>query len=397
MPGIQKNKVPVVAQAHASARGHWRGDLAAFAHGKPNAQIRQVPSRSLETLHDLTNLYRASSYYRDLGEKTKESYELYLGRISAEFGDWPISAFEERGARTAIRQWRDDDLAHQPRTADFTIGVLRRLLNFAVDEEYIDRNPVTLLGRIHKTTRRDSIWSDRQIVAFLAKAPRHLARVLLMAVWTGQRKADLLRLTWDSYDGTHIRLQQRKARGSRGRRVKVFVSAELRKVLAEIRREQIARSEHADPKKRVPRPSVILTTGMGLPWQGGFNCAWRTAVRNARIKGLTFHDLRGTFVTLAHRAGATMKEIAEATGHDEFECERVIRHHYLASGAELVISRLEAVAGFTSEKWDEGDLTREIDQSDTGAGLDVQIGSEAKPGDRFTGPRRSRAPSRSVA
>jgi integrase len=36
----------------------------------------------------------------------------------------------------------------------------------------------------------------------------------VLALWTGQRQGDLIKLTWSQYDGTHIRLRQgkRKAR-----------------------------------------------------------------------------------------------------------------------------------------------------------------------------------------
>jgi integrase len=55
--------------------------------------------------------------------------------------------------------------------------------------------------------------------------------------------------------------------------------------------------------------------------------------------GVTFHDFRGTSITLAYRAGVASKDIAEASGHDEKECERVIRQHYLTSGADRVIQK----------------------------------------------------------
>jgi integrase len=99
---------------------------------------------------------------------------------------------------------------------------------------------------------------------------------------------------------------------------------------------------HPDPKKRRPEPVNILTTADGKPWQSGFKASWGKAVSDAGVEGVTFHDFRGTFITLAHQAGATIKEIAEASGHDEKECERVIRQHYLATGSEAVILKLEA-------------------------------------------------------
>jgi integrase len=360
--------------------GGWRGRLArgrcpapqraSWPTSSPSAQ-----KSSIRTVSDLIELFFASSAYRDLTPTTKHLYKLYLGRVGEKFGDWPLSALEKRGARTVIRQWRDDVLVRRRRTADATIGTFRRLVNFGIDEEYLTHNPVAGLGRLHTKTRRDIIWSDSQISSFLAKAPRHLARALLLAVWTGQRQGDLLSLTWDSYDGAYIKLQQRKvARGSSGRRVKVLVSAELREVLAEIWAEQRAQAKNKF-SETPPLSDYILTTGYGEPWRGGFKRSWRKAVADAGISGVTFHDLRGTFITLSHRAGASIREIAEASGHNEYDCERVIRENYLAPGGELVISRLEAKRNFTNPDW--------AAESETSVTLPM-----VQP--RFTGPRRLR-------
>ena len=38
---------------------------------------------------------------------------------------------------------------------------------------------------------------------------------MMLALWTGQRQGDLLRLPWSAYDGNHIRLRQSKT----GRRI----------------------------------------------------------------------------------------------------------------------------------------------------------------------------------
>lgn len=362
-------------------QGGWRNAIASKhrpnkPHGEWNGAGAQIGS--INSISDLIELYLASNAYQDLKSTTRTSYRMYLHRIEEKFGNLPIRALDERGARTVMRQWRDDVLATRPRTADATIGVFRMLLNFALDEEYIGRNPVAALGRLHTKTRREVIWSDAQIATFLAKAPRHLARVLLLALWTGQRQGDLLSLTWGCFDGKYLRLEQSKsARGVSGRRVKILVSAELKKILAEIKSEQRGPSLLSTPRSWQSDPGVILTNFKGEPWQGGFRCAWRKAVANAGISGVTFHDLRGTFITLSHRAGATIREIAEASGHDEKDCERVVRQHYLATGAEQVITKLETSKRFTTDPW----IARG-GPSTTKSPVIEQ---------RFTGPRHARA------
>ena len=56
----------------------------------------------------------------------------------------------------------------------------------------------------------DKVWTDADEAAFLASAPRHLHLPLILALWSGQRQGDLLRLPCGAYDGNTIRLQQEK-------------------------------------------------------------------------------------------------------------------------------------------------------------------------------------------
>jgi integrase len=103
---------------------------------------------------------------------------------------------------------------------------------------------------------------------FLERAPAHLHLALMLALWTGQRQGDLLRLPWSAYDGTHIRLRQPKG----GVRVQIRVGAPLKAAL------------DAAPR----RCTIILTSATGKPWtSGGFQQAWRTACKAAGITGFT--------------------------------------------------------------------------------------------------------------
>jgi integrase len=49
----------------------------------------------------------------------------------------------------------------------------------------------------------------------------------MLAIWTGQRQGDLLRLPWSTCDGSHIRLQQSKTR----RRIVLPARAPLKALL----------------------------------------------------------------------------------------------------------------------------------------------------------------------
>jgi integrase len=73
---------------------------------------------------------------------------------------------------------------------------------------------------------------------------------------------------------------------------------------------------------------------------------WGRATNLAGIRGLTFHDLRGSAVTRMAMAGATPQEIAGVTGHSIRDIADMLDKHYLGDRVALgvkAIERLEAV------------------------------------------------------
>jgi integrase len=61
---------------------------------------------------------------------------------------------------------------------------------------------------------------------------------LLLALWTGQRQGDLLRLPWSAYDGEHIRLRQSKTGAPRR-------NSDRRAAQSRAQRGQEARADHS--------------------------------------------------------------------------------------------------------------------------------------------------------
>lgn len=282
--------------------------------------------------------YIKSPAYQNLKDSTKEGYDIAIKNIETEFFDMPAKKISAPGSRTVFLQWRDEIAKTHPRKADLFMSVLQRILWFGFDREMIERNPLEKVEKVNDGTRRDVIWTDDQINLFrggrkneageweIKPAPEPLIRAMLLAMWTGQRQGDLLKLTWKAYDGHSIYIRQSKT----GAHVRVKVSDELKKMLDNVKRGDSV---------------TILTNGQGKPWATGFKSSWRKAVEKAGIEDRTFHDLRGTFVTLAYRNGASIKEIAEVTGHSEKDAEGIIRKHYLVSSAavERIESRTKAV------------------------------------------------------
>jgi integrase len=172
--------------------------------------------------------YQASEDFRGLADSTRRSYAPLIVRIEKEFGDFPLSALTDRRTRGVFMAWRDKVAASSGRRqADYAWSVLARVLSWSLDRGLVAANPCTHGGRLYRGSRRENIWTAADEATFLERAPTHLRLPLLLALWTGQRQGDLLRLPWSAYDGTHIRLRQSKT----GARVVIPVGAPLKAAL----------------------------------------------------------------------------------------------------------------------------------------------------------------------
>jgi integrase len=164
------------------------------------------------TLFSLIAAFRTSSEFTGIrSEKTKKDYRRYLKMIEDEFGTMPVEAVEDKRARGRFKEWRDT-MADRPRTADYAWTVLARVLSVAKDRGAIAINVCERGGRLYETDRTEIIWTADHIKKFCAVASDELQFSLLLALWTGQRQGDVIRLTWMQYDGSKIRLKQGKGK-----------------------------------------------------------------------------------------------------------------------------------------------------------------------------------------
>lgn len=295
-----------------------------------NAAVAGRKKTTEGTLLSILQDFQKSQDFLGLGDITRKDYIRHIRGIETEFADFPLGALTDRRSRGEFMAWRDRLAISSRRQADYAWSVLARILAWALDRGAILANPCTKGGRLYKAERNDKVWSEADEAAFLARAPAHLHLPLILALWTGQRQGDLLRLPWSAYDGNTIRLKQSKTR----MRVTIPVSRLLKAAL--------------DATER--KSPVILLNSDGRPWtSNGFQSSWRKARIKAGIDGVTFHDLRGTAVTRLALAGCTVAEIATLTGHSLADVQAILDAHYFNRDPQLAIAaieKLERRAGF---------------------------------------------------
>src|SRR5262249_9120267 len=240
----------------------WRGGPRLYGEpGTPefmasyNAAVTKRAPSPEGRLQSLIDWFQTTGEFRSLRERTKTDYVKQISLIEKEFGTFPIKALAARETRGVFKDWRDKLAMKSVRQADYAWTVLARILSVARDRGRIMDNPCDRGVPLCNATRVDSIWSIDDEAAFLQHARAHLHLPLLLALWTGQRQGDLLRLTWSAYDGKHIRLRQSKSMRRGARRVvhvKVPVGAPLKVALDEV--------------AKTKQSPVILLTSERKPW-----------------------------------------------------------------------------------------------------------------------------------
>lgn len=278
------------------------------------------------TLQSILNGFQESADWDDLAPRTQKDYVKLIKIIEAKFGTFPLSALGDRRSRSIFMAWRDERAKASRRQADYGWQVLARILSWANGRGLVIANPCEKGGRLYRGSRAENVWTDADEAAFLASAPPHLHLPLILALWTGQRQGDLLKLTWPQYDGVNIRLVQ----GKTGARVLIPVGTPLKAAL-DASRQKLGK---------------VLLNSDGDEWTpDGFRTSWRKACAKAGVIGVTFNDLRGTAVTRLAIAGCTEAEIATITGHSLRDVRSILDAHYLNRDPQLAqnaIRKLEA-------------------------------------------------------
>jgi integrase len=268
-------------------------------------------------------LYKASADYKKLAASTAKNWAPWLDRIADHFGDLRIAQFDRpEKIRPFIRRWRNR-WADKPRTADYGMQVLSRVLSHAVDPlGKLASNPCEGIKQLYTGSRSDVIWTAADIAALKQTCSAEIAQAVDVAVHTGLRLGDLLCLSWSHVRTDAIVIPAGKSKYRREAIIPLYDA--LRTVLANI------------PK----RSPTVLTNSQHRPWtRDGLGSSFNKAKFAAGLadRDLHFHDLRGTAATRFYTAGLSERVIAEIMGWEEEHVARIIRHYVDRSAATKAI------------------------------------------------------------
>ena len=312
-PGIKTTRVTaadgrrVVYYYHRTTNKRIKGEPGTpeFYENWVLAGRAEKPERPQSTLTDLLHEFQAAPEFKKLRAVTRRDYERFMKFISAEFGSMPIGALDDPKVRAVFLEWRDS-MADRPKTADYAMTVLNRVLNWAKDRRAITHNHAAGAGRLYKANRAAKIWTQNDIQKFCEVSPKTHAQAVRLAAATGLARGDLVRLTWAQIGSDAIGGERQKT----GESYAVPLLPETRAVLRELERKS----------------PCVLTNTHGRPWRDdALSLAVRRGCVAAGIEGLSLHDLRGTFATRLLAAGLKHGQIARVMGWSERTVETLSR------------------------------------------------------------------------
>ena len=141
--------------------------------------------RRTDTLAALVDAYKDSPEWRDMAPATRTTYSIYLRPLEKSGHVDPQSV-----RRRDILSLRDAVAsASGNAAANYFVTASRQLWKWAIDRERAEMNPASRIEKL--ATGHLRAWTQEEASVAIAKLPEHLRRVVLVALYTGQRRGDL--------------------------------------------------------------------------------------------------------------------------------------------------------------------------------------------------------------
>jgi integrase len=242
---------------------------------------------------------------------TLRSYRKVINlHVLPALGSWPLADLRPGD----VERWTGalTERGLRPSTVALSRRVLGACLTDAERDGRAPRNAARLARapKVEGTTRRRTLTAaEARRLLDLARTDAEAGLLVTLALGTGARVGELLALDCSDVDlvaGTVSIAHSRSRSGlgptksRRGVRTVALPPFALDALRAETRRTG---------------PLIATADGLPLiPERAGER--WRRLRARAGLDGLRFHDLRGTYATLALAAGIPAKALADVLGHD---------------------------------------------------------------------------------
>ena len=291
------------------------------ADGKRKVQKREnkfvfdIKPEAKMIFNELTDWYLNLEY-----TKSRASYDIIkisLNKFNKVFGNMVVGQIKpvdlENYQAKRLKQGRAQG------TVDHEVGKAKTMIYKAFDNDMVGGNTLKTFKRVKKTLKpgsdvRDRILSSDEFKGLMKHSEGHTKAIISMGYYTGMRKGEILKLTWDKVDLANrmIRLEAKDTKDKEKRNIPIYDELYNMLVTMPNRIKKINEDNHVFQYKG--KPVADIRAGL------------KRACKKAGIEygrfvkgGFIFHDLRHTFNTNMRKAGVSDSVIMEITGHSTRE------------------------------------------------------------------------------
>ncbi|GAA4796787.1 tyrosine-type recombinase/integrase [Streptomyces ziwulingensis] len=290
---------------------------------------------------------------RDLAPLTRDLYRYLLDKHLTAFSDLDLDEI----TAPRVREWRAERLrtTNAKTMTAKAYRLLKAIMETAVDDELIQRNPCRIKGAGKEKAAERRIATVTQVDALADAVGMRWRLMVYLGAYGPMRPEELAGLCRRDVDVDTLRVRVRLAEPERmnGRRVRGDTKSEAgtRTVIlpAFLRRELRWHLEsYAEPG-----PDGLLFVGeKGAPFRrSSFGRKWRKARDVVGMpEGFRFYDLRHTGHTLSTRSGATLKDTMVRAGQSSEKAALIYQHsdeerqQEVAAGLDATVRKARAAA-----------------------------------------------------
>ena len=209
-------------------------------------------------------------------------------------------------------------------TINRDLSALRHILYWGVDEQLLAANPLARMRMARERRTRRQVLSVAEEQPLLGSAKGHLYAMVVVALDTGMRRGEITSQLWEDIDFSQKVLFVTHSKTPEGESREVPLTERLHDYLA---------------KNRKPK-------GLVITFRGGpvriVKRTWATALKNAGLRSIRFHDLRHTFNTRLMEAGVLQEIRMALMGHSSGSKVHSIYTHIELPAKRKAIRLLES-------------------------------------------------------
>lgn len=274
-------------------------------------QTRMLVPKNDAPSYAMTLAIFMESHYAPHARMHKRTFSkdqgMYKNRIGPRFGHYAL----DKIPRLDVQVFHNEMVQKEgvsPATADHHIKFLRRMLNLAVQWEFLEKSPLSRIALFNQDNQIEHFLDGdaiQRLVAVLKSHPKKVIALLLMFLLsTGARKASAKNAKWEEVDFPN-RMWRIPATNSKSKKVvMVPLNDSAIWILEQLRTEGA-------------KGFIFVHGRTGKPYTA-IEKTWYDVRRMAELgEEVRIHDLRHTYASLLVTSGRSLYEVQKILAHSD--------------------------------------------------------------------------------